>query len=237
MKKTMIRLATAILTSGMIIAAAAPACSAGTRVQITFSGSNFSGCLQYDQSQGMESPHYFKFEGPTFNHEVCYQLTGGSHAGGSNLNCEPYAISTSLNSNTTFQLKATSPAATTVVVTLPANVTFGLAQLPLCMSGSTSGIQEHGNIPTHHHSDRRSDLLRSDHVGQLQPTGNPNRLLLPSATRLHPVPVSPPAGPSPSPEPGLTYVYTQLPVNECAQRPSCCFTRFMSRWSHRNRCR
>ena len=64
MTKSMFRLGYTLLISGIMVAAAEPSSSAaGTKIQVTFSGSGFIGCFQYDQSQTPTpgSPHVFTF--------------------------------------------------------------------------------------------------------------------------------------------------------------------------------
>ena len=63
MTKSMFRLGYTLLISGIMVAATEPSSSAGTKIQVTFSGSGFNGCFQYDQSQPKEAPHVFNFTG------------------------------------------------------------------------------------------------------------------------------------------------------------------------------
>jgi hypothetical protein len=74
MTRTLIRFGQTLLFSGLIIAALQPASAAGTFVQIAFYGTNFSGCLQFDQSQPKAAPRIFNFTGSPLNHEICYQV-------------------------------------------------------------------------------------------------------------------------------------------------------------------
>ena len=77
MTKSMFRLGYTLLISGIMVAAAEPSSSAaGTKIQVTFSGSGFIGCFQYDQSQTPTPglPGVFTFTGSTLNHQICYQI-------------------------------------------------------------------------------------------------------------------------------------------------------------------
>ena len=67
MTKSMFRLGYTLLISGIMVAAAEPSSSAGTKIQVTFSGNGFSGCFQYDQSQAPQSPNVFDFKGSPLN--------------------------------------------------------------------------------------------------------------------------------------------------------------------------
>ena len=85
MTKSMFRLGYTLLISGIMVAAAQPSSSAaGTKIQVTFSGSGFIGCFQYDQSQkpmpgSLRAQLVFTFNGPTVTHQICYQIGCGRH--------------------------------------------------------------------------------------------------------------------------------------------------------------
>src|SRR5271157_5864032 len=104
MTKSMFRLGYTLLISGIMVAAAEPSSSAGTKIQVTFSGSGFSGCFQYDQSQLPQSSNSFSFAGSPLSHEICYRIGSAPPVSASGRPCEPFTIDTN---DTTFQLKGT----------------------------------------------------------------------------------------------------------------------------------
>ena len=146
MTKSMFRLGYTLLISGIMVAAAEPSSSAGTKIQVTFSGSGFKGCFQYDQSQPKQAPHVFNFTGSTLNHEICYKIGSAPPVSASGKPCEPFIIGTSVPNNTTFQLKGTLLGSTTVLIVLPSGVTFSAVSLPFCNVGTTPVFQNTGTF-------------------------------------------------------------------------------------------
>jgi hypothetical protein len=219
MRRSMIRLLPALLLSGLMIAAVEPTSEAGTLVHVSFSGNGFSGWFQYDQSKPMTHLGQFVFTGSGLDHEIDYQIGGGVPVYGNDGNCEPYTITTSGNSRTTFQLVATAPAGTTVTITLPTSVTLSLTSLPLCaefpsspLAGSTFALS-----------------------GGTTYTGTITAL---SCTQ----PPAPPPAAAPSPQSALPVAYFIVspapasPVYVCQPGSACCLSRLFSRWSVRARC-
>jgi hypothetical protein len=233
MTRALIRFGQTLLLSGLIIAALQPASAAGTFVQIAFYGSNFSGCLQYDQSQPKASPHFFNFTGSPLNHEICYQVNLGAPVKRTAGGCEPYTIHTSLNSNRTFQLQATAPATTSVLVTIPGNIIFDANQLPFCTSGTTHVFQNAGTF-----------TLANTTSGLVTFTGTILAVTCKQSTTAMDCPCPPPPIGIPAPalpsaqapvEP-VAYPTTYAapyPVYACEPRPACCLTRLFAR---RSRC-
>lgn len=146
MTKSMFRLGYTLLISGIMVAATEPSSSAGTKIQVTFSGSGFNGCFQYDQSQPKQAPHVFNFTGSGLSHQICYQIGGGTSVCTSGSECEPFQINTSGNNNTTFQLQATLLGSTKVLIVLPSSVTFSAVSLPFCNVGTTPVFQNTGTF-------------------------------------------------------------------------------------------
>lgn len=229
----------ALLIASVLLAIPGTSCVAGTKVQVQFAGSGqgqfagigFSGCFQYDQSQPNEvgKPHHFVFTGPTFDHEICYDVATTPPASGQNVNCEPFSIDTSGNGNTTFQLQATLPSTTTVMIIFNTAVTFTAGHLPLCQSGSTSVFPQSGTFT----------LINANVTkfsGQItwttcaEPTGT-----------VHCV-CNPPPAAQPAAAPMMqSYVYVYSaplasPVNICRPQPACCLSRLFSRCFVRARC-
>jgi hypothetical protein len=231
MTTALIRFGQTLLLSGLMFAAVQPASAAGTFVQIAFYGSNFSGCLQYDQSQPKASPHFFNFTGSGLNHEICYQVNLGAPVKRTAGGCEPYTIHTSANSDKTFQLQATAPATTSVFVTIPGNITFDANSLPLCMSGATPMFQNAGTF-----------TLANSTTGLVTFTGTILSVTCKQSTTVMdcpcpPPPIGIPAPTAPAPTaPAASFVTTYAappPVYACEPRPACCLTRLFAR---RSRC-
>ena len=100
MTKTMVHLGFTLLLSILMIAAAEPASAAGTKVQVSFSGTSASGTrfrlyLEYDQSLQNTSPGLFVFTGSGLTHEICYVEGTGTCVLYQSTRCEPYKIMTS----------------------------------------------------------------------------------------------------------------------------------------------
>ena len=146
MTKSMFRLGYTLLISGIMVAATEPSSSAGTKIQVTFSGSGFNGCFQYDQSQPKEAPHVFNFTGSGLSHQICYQIGGGTSVCTSGRTCEPFTICTSVPNDTTFQLQGTLLGSTKVLIVLPSTVSFSPTSLPFCNVGTTPAFQNTGTF-------------------------------------------------------------------------------------------
>src|SRR5271157_1289823 len=148
MTKSMFRLGYTLLISGIMVAAAEPSSSAGTKIQVTFSGTNasginFSGCFQYDESQAPQSSYVFNFRGSPLSHEICYQIGSAPAVSASGRPCEPFTIGTN---GTTFQLQGTLRGSTTVLIALPSSVTFLAGSLPFCNVSTTPAFQNTGTF-------------------------------------------------------------------------------------------
>ena len=154
MTKSMFRLGYTLLISGIMVAAAQPSSSAaGTKIQVTFSGSGFIGCFQYDQSQkpmpGSLRAHVFTFNGPTVTHQICYQIGSAPPVCASGTPCEPFTIDTSVSNDTTFQLTGTlqtRQGSFAVLIVLPSTVSFSRGTLPFCNVGTTPAFQNTGTF-------------------------------------------------------------------------------------------
>jgi hypothetical protein len=233
MMKTLLRLATTLLVSGVMMAAPNPASAAGQLVQITFSGTStkppgyrFEGCIQYDSTQSANPPRYFDFSGSNLNHEFCYQTDDNLSGSGVMGSCEPFTIRTSLNANKTFKLEATQPATTSVTVSISAasGVTFGTS-LPTCPSGSP--VFQAGGTFT----------LSTEANGTVTFTGTITSVTcmnVPNGTNCQCSPIQAPAPAFP-----VYYAAAPAPCPEyaCQPRPACCLTRLFARLGHRNNCR
>src|SRR5208337_3062175 len=134
MTKSMFRLGYTLLISGIMVAAAEPSSSAGTKIQVSFSGSGFSGCFQYDQSQAAQSSNVFNFTGSPLSHEICYRIGSAPPVSASGRPCEPFTIGTN---DKTFQLQGMLLGPTTVTIVLPSSVTFLAGSLPYSTVGTT----------------------------------------------------------------------------------------------------
>ena len=247
MTKSMFRLGYTLLISGIMVAAAQPSSSAaGTKIQVTFSGSGFIGCFQYDQSQkpmpgSLRARFHIQWpngDSPDllpdwFVPPVCASGTP----------CEPFTIDTSVSNDTTFQLTGTlqtRQGSFAVLIVLPSTVSFSRGTLPFCNVGTTPAFQNTGTF-TVTNATTGATIFKGKITATncTQSTGDIN---CPCCYLPLSVPAPPaPAPPAPAPPP-VYCVYVcpasppTYPVYALRPRAACCLTRLFSRCSPRARC-
>jgi hypothetical protein len=219
MTTNMLRQAVAIVVTGIAIAAAAPSSSAaGPWLKISGAGTNATGtpfqfCFQYDVTQRNESAHAFAFSGTVFLHEISYAIPG-TQVNVQNTGCEPYEITTNLNTNQSFQLITSGSSGFQAIITIPFTVPFtSLTALP---TGATS-FQPTGTF-----------TLQNLSTGAIVFSGTITGGLTvsQSSTLSHcfepPISMMAPAAPA--------AIVPQCPEYACPPRQKCCFlTRLFSR--------
>jgi hypothetical protein len=228
MARTSIRFGFALLVSGIAIAASEPAVAAGTVVRASFSGTGFSGWLQYDQSQAKKSNGDFLFSSTDqLDHEIWYQIGSATPVYATGSMCSSFEIFTSGGGEKIFQLNVTIPNVSTVVVILPTAVKLSQTSLPLCTSGTnevfvaapTAGTSTFKVTP----AGRTATTSNIASVTcALQAAVAPSRQLPPADKYVvHTYPYVVHAYPAPTPS----------PVYVCQPRPACCMSRlFCSGW-------
>ncbi len=233
MSKSWIRIGCSGLVSGILVAATAtPSFAAGTQVQVMFSGSGFTGCFEYDQSQAKDSPHKFSFTG-SVTHQLCYKLGSAEPVCTSGSTCEPYVITTSGNSDTTFQLQATIMGSTTATIVFNTGVTFLATSLPTCTQDGKQVFPNTGTFTltgaTTFCGTITSTSCTQPAVGTNCPCGS--------------LAVSPPSAPAPvaPAPPPVCCIYVCpappiVPVYACRPQPTGCLARLFSRCFSRTRC-
>ena len=227
MARSVVRFGFVLLLSGIVIAASKPDCAAGTKVRVSFSGTGFSGWLQYDESQAKKSSGDFLFTpSDPLDHEIWYQIGAATPVYASGMGCSSFEIFTSGGGQKIFQLNVTIRNAATLVVVLPTAVTLSQTSLPFCMSGTTDVFV---GAPTSGTS-----------TFKVTPSGG-------TATTytITTVTCAQPGTPAPSPQAPTAqcYVLYQYPapspslVNVCQPRPACGLSRLFCGGSLRLGCR
>ncbi len=219
MTKTMVRLGPTLLLSIFMIAATEPASAAATLVKVSFGGTGFSGWFEYDDSLRDSTPGVFNFQGSALTHKICYTLSGGTCVPFSGIQCEPYTITTTGGTKTTFQLNVTAPKSpsTQVVIVLPMGTTLSQTSLPPCSSfpstpnpGSTFTVS--------------GGTTFTGAITTLSCTTAATAITAPTPQIPEPVPVaSYPVNEYPAPAP--------FPLSVCQPRPACCLSRLFCRGS------
>jgi hypothetical protein len=226
MTKTIIRLGSTVLLSILMIAATEPASVAGTKVQVSFSGTGFSGYLEYDQSL-LGTNGVFAFEGLDLTHQICYVVGSPPCVLYKQKQCEPYTITTS--GTKLFQLNVTAPSGTPITIKLATNVQLSPTSLPLCMSGSTEVFvsSPQGSAST----------FAITHSG-VTTTYNITSVTCSQPSTPAPSPAPAPAPPNPPVLYFVVYEYpVPCPVYVCQPQPACCLSRLFHRGSLRIGCR
>ena len=247
MTKSMFRLGYTLLISGIMVAAAEPSSSAGTKIQVNFFGDGFSGCFQYDQLLSAQSSNSFSFTGSKLSHEICYQIGSAKAVSASGRPCEPFTIDTN---GTTFQLTGTLRlpellGLTTVTIVLSTNVTLpiigssGQPILPFCNVGTTTTpvFQDAGTFTI---TNATTGVI---FTGTITATNCTQSAVDINCSCPAPaVPAPPPVPPPPVPPPPVCWVYVcpasppTCSVYAPRPRAACCLTRLFSRCSPRARC-
>ncbi|MGP0063056.1 MAG: hypothetical protein ACLQGP_05560 [Isosphaeraceae bacterium] len=133
MTSTIVRPGLISLVFVLAIAATGPSSQATTVIKVSFSGTGFSGYIEYDPTLAGTNGD-FTFKGSTLTHQICYVIGSGSCTLYTQKQCEPYTITTSGNNKYLFQLNVTAPTnpSTPVVVKLATNVALSQTSLPSC---------------------------------------------------------------------------------------------------------
>jgi hypothetical protein len=156
MRNSYTRVRSLVFVAGLLtVSGAAGRPSEAAIITVEFSGTEtgvssprtFSGSFVYDSTQNVSSTAgLFNFMGSAKDHAVAYKIGTSPEVSGSQMDCEPYKITTSSGGKKTIQLK-TTVSGNMVTVTLPTGAILSQSRLPTCgaipgtpLAGSTFAV-------------------------------------------------------------------------------------------------